>query len=671
MGTVYAAEHEHLGRAVAVKILHADLTLNPDQAQRFLREAELVAQLRHPNIVTAYDFGQTDDGSLYYVMERLNGETLRARINRSPLADHEIREVFLPLLGALQAAHKSGIVHRDIKPANILLAPKVGREGFTVKLLDFGIAKVRTEAGAAAQAGQVGAGLATLFGDVLGTPAYMPPEQIKNSSEVDARADLYAVGVMLYESLVGQRPFAPAQLHLEEAMTATVTADLPGGQGDRGQITTGREGSRVPSLAARIQGPSSLDLRALDRVLRRALAADPAERYPDCASFIADLEPLLPPPRSEHGLAPYSDSDSDLEIEAIPPPRARTWWRAVLAGALAVGLIGGWWWQDRRRASAPVTSLSVALQRAEARIAAAQAGGPSERSALLEGITAARCRVLRPFVEQSLSDEHPGVWQAAVQSALAVGERGDRGLLSALQQRAQNTVGATAVEIAAGRFKLGDSEPRGFLVAAASSTAMDASTRVHAAWVLVDARLASPAALRTALQSERAPIRPAIRRAAQATLLQLRDEATRARLSAGLDATEPAVRLEAASSLALAGDPAAREQLLTMGTGASAPGERILALTALAEIGEARAIAPLLALIGSGPDAAKVRPQALSALTLLSKSRPRAESSLRPVFPYLTDPDPATSLRAALLFGCAEQTAGNAEPAAAPAQSTR
>lgn len=113
MGTVYAAEHEHLGRAVAVKILHADLTLNPDQAQRFLREAELVAQLRHPNIVTAYDFGQTDDGSLYYVMERLNGETLRARINRSPLADHEIREVFLPLLGALQAAHKSGIVHRE------------------------------------------------------------------------------------------------------------------------------------------------------------------------------------------------------------------------------------------------------------------------------------------------------------------------------------------------------------------------------------------------------------------------------------------------------------------------------------------------------------------------------------------------------------------------------
>ena len=113
MGTVYAAEHEHLRRAVAVKILHSDLTLRPEQAQRFWREAELVAQLRHPNIVVAYDFGQTDDGSLYYVMERLHGETLRARLNRSPLSDGEIREVILPLLSALQAAHACGIVEID------------------------------------------------------------------------------------------------------------------------------------------------------------------------------------------------------------------------------------------------------------------------------------------------------------------------------------------------------------------------------------------------------------------------------------------------------------------------------------------------------------------------------------------------------------------------------
>jgi serine/threonine protein kinase len=194
MGTVYAAEHEHLGRAVAVKILHADLTLNPDQAKRFLREAELVAQLRHPNIVTAYDFGQTDDGSLYYVMERLNGETLRARLNRSPLSDGEIREVFLPLLAALQAAHKSGIVHRDIKPANILLAPKVGRQAFTVKLLDFGIAKVRSEAGAVGQAGDVGGGLSTLFGDVLGTPAYMPPDNVSAPFSVGDHARISGSG---------------------------------------------------------------------------------------------------------------------------------------------------------------------------------------------------------------------------------------------------------------------------------------------------------------------------------------------------------------------------------------------------------------------------------------------------------------------------------------------
>ena len=142
MGVVFSAVHEALGREVAIKFLRREFNVSAELVMRFQREAELVSRIGHPNIVTVYDAGVGDDGSLYYVMERLQGEALAERMARAPLHDSEVGEVFGALLSAVKAAHAVGVVHRDLKPGNVVLTPKAGLGGFVVKLLDFGVAAV-------------------------------------------------------------------------------------------------------------------------------------------------------------------------------------------------------------------------------------------------------------------------------------------------------------------------------------------------------------------------------------------------------------------------------------------------------------------------------------------------------------------------------------------------
>jgi tRNA A-37 threonylcarbamoyl transferase component Bud32/tetratricopeptide (TPR) repeat protein/uncharacterized membrane protein YgcG len=206
MGTVYAARHIVMGRRGAVKVLKGEMTKQPDTVQRFFNEARAAAAIESPGIVDVFDMGQTPDGTAYLVMELLEGESLAARLRRTGAQPAETAaRLARQIAGALTAAHERGIVHRDLKPDNIFLVPDPETTaGERVKLLDFGIAKLHGELAADAPVTQTGA--------LFGTPVYMAPEQCRGGVAVDHRADLYALGIILYQMLVGRVPFLASGL---------------------------------------------------------------------------------------------------------------------------------------------------------------------------------------------------------------------------------------------------------------------------------------------------------------------------------------------------------------------------------------------------------------------------------------------------------------------------
>ncbi len=200
MGAVYRAEQISLKRTVALKVLRPELSAEPGMVRRFNAEAELAAKLSHPNTVTLFDFGQDADGSLFIAMEYLEGRSLREVLTREgPLSPGRALAISEQLCASLADAHSRGIVHRDLKPDNVMLV-KRGRATDVARVLDFGIAKLRDEQTDGANRPM------TRAGDLLGTPQYMAPEQIRGET-VDARTDIYALGAMLYEMVTGRLPF--------------------------------------------------------------------------------------------------------------------------------------------------------------------------------------------------------------------------------------------------------------------------------------------------------------------------------------------------------------------------------------------------------------------------------------------------------------------------------
>ena len=190
MATVYKAYHAALDRYVAIKVMHAAFNEDPNFLARFQREARIVARLEHPHIVPVYDFSE-HEGQPYLVMRFIEGDTLKARLQAGPMPIAQVIDISRPVCQALAYAHDEGVLHRDIKPSNILLAAQGG-----VFLTDFGLAKI-------AQAGE-----STLSQDaMIGTPQYISPEQAQGNANLDARTDIYSLGVMLYELLVGRVPF--------------------------------------------------------------------------------------------------------------------------------------------------------------------------------------------------------------------------------------------------------------------------------------------------------------------------------------------------------------------------------------------------------------------------------------------------------------------------------
>lgn len=205
MGAVYEAIHETIERRVAIKVLNPQLAQNPEVSVRFINEARAVNLVNHPGLVQVSDFGQMPDGTAYIVMELLEGETLSKRLARlgGRLALPEALRLTRQITSALQAAHMKGIVHRDLKPDNVMLVTESDPESGTrerVKLLDFGIAKLNSASQGVNKSN-------TQTDAVLGSPEYMSPEQCKGGVNIDAKADMYSLGVIMYRMVSGRLPF--------------------------------------------------------------------------------------------------------------------------------------------------------------------------------------------------------------------------------------------------------------------------------------------------------------------------------------------------------------------------------------------------------------------------------------------------------------------------------
>ena len=212
MGTVYRAEHVHMRKPVAFKVLHRELTHLPEIVARFEREAIAAARITHPNVAAATDFGRMPDGACYLVLEYVNGKSLRLAIAReAPLNRDRTCQIAKQIALALAAAHDAGIVHRDLKPENVMLVDGAA-DADVIKVLDFGIAKIHSHE-------QSDQPALTRLGTIFGTPEYMSPEQALGQV-ADARADLYSLGIITYEMLTGRTPFA------DKEMLAVVTRQM-------------------------------------------------------------------------------------------------------------------------------------------------------------------------------------------------------------------------------------------------------------------------------------------------------------------------------------------------------------------------------------------------------------------------------------------------------------
>ncbi|MCA9534217.1 MAG: protein kinase [Myxococcales bacterium] len=274
MGVVYRVEHVHIGKVMAMKLLHGELARDRDTIKRFRREAEAASKLSHPNTVQVFDFGSSQ-GLMYLVMEYVDGRDFGQLIREAgPLDFARVARLTAQVCASVAEAHRLGIVHRDIKPENVMIVERP-EQGETAKVLDFGLAKLRDT-----QAGNT----VTRAGAIVGTPYYMSPEQIRGE-DVDARGDIYAIGAMMYKAITGAPPFVASTpmgvltKHLTEALTPP--------------------SHKLPEL------PPEADV-----IIARAMEKEARDRYPDADALRAALVEYL-------GAAGYDMTDPSLALQSL------------------------------------------------------------------------------------------------------------------------------------------------------------------------------------------------------------------------------------------------------------------------------------------------------------------------------------------------------------------
>jgi serine/threonine protein kinase len=293
MGKVYAAEHVHMRKQVAIKVLHPEMSTTPEVVARFEREAIAAGNIAHPNVAAATDFGRLEDRSFFLVLEYVAGVDLRAVLRRGPVTPARAVHIVRQIVSAVGAAHAAGIVHRDLKPENIMLVERDGDPDF-VKVLDFGIAKIdavgmNDVGGASPASGPSSSQPLTKMGAVFGTPDYMSPEQALGQT-IDARSDLYSIGVMLYELLTGERPFKGGAVTL---MRKHVLEEPPS----------------LPPATTAIAGP------VFDAVIQKLLKKSAHERYASAPELLQALDELDREPSPATAKTAYSTA-------VVSPPLA-------------------------------------------------------------------------------------------------------------------------------------------------------------------------------------------------------------------------------------------------------------------------------------------------------------------------------------------------------------
>jgi serine/threonine-protein kinase len=305
MGAVYAARHLGTGREVAVKVLLPETrsdSMRRERVARFVREARAAGRVRHPNVVDVYDVDGKDELP-YLVMERLHGESLGQRLRRGPLPLSEALRILLDAMRGVAEAHRQGVIHRDLKPDNIFLVMTSAAVAPIAKVLDFGVSRI-----VMAEHGEPKSTTLTRAGHLLGTFEYMPLEQLRGAATVDARADVYALGVILYEAIAGVRPYKDAANERDLSVRLATEEAVP--------------------LRTHLPGISP----ALADVVARALQRDPENRYPSVESFASELA------RVSAGAQPVAHAARG-EKQRASRRRVALWMALALSCMLA--LLGG------------------------------------------------------------------------------------------------------------------------------------------------------------------------------------------------------------------------------------------------------------------------------------------------------------------------------------------